>query len=351
MVPSCWTRCTRLVGCPDLCSRAWVWDQYDSTIGGQTIKRPGAADAAVVRIEGSLALALALTTDCTPRYCAADPYAWAGCRRWRRRGATSPPPARRRWPSPTTSTSATRRSRHVMGQIAGAMQRHGSAACTGAGLPRRERQRQPVQRDPRCAAILPTPAIGGLGVIAGRRAPPWASRCAPGLGAGGGRAHRRMAGAVAVSAGDRRAARKGPPPPVDLLAERRNGDFVRAQILAGRVAACHDCLGWRAAGGGGGNGAGRAAWGCTSARLPARTWPEHAFWFGEDQGALRAWRWRTRRRLMLDADDGRTSSRPAARRSADGQRGSPSPMASFVEVAALQEAHERFLPEWAAAAP
>ena len=32
----------------------------------------------------------------------------------------------------------------------------------------------------------------------------------------------------------------GPPPPVDLAAERRNGDFVRAEIGAGRVAACHD---------------------------------------------------------------------------------------------------------------
>src|SRR6201992_4238498 len=60
-----------LIACPDLCSRAWVWDKYDSTVGGQTVKRPGAADAAVVKLEG-LSRALALTTDCTPRYCAAD---------------------------------------------------------------------------------------------------------------------------------------------------------------------------------------------------------------------------------------------------------------------------------------
>jgi phosphoribosylformylglycinamidine synthase subunit PurL len=32
----------------------------------------------------------------------------------------------------------------------------------------------------------------------------------------------------------------GPPPPVDLAAERRNGDFVRAMIQGGFVAACHD---------------------------------------------------------------------------------------------------------------
>src|SRR5262249_32907136 len=64
----------KLVACPDLCSRAWVWDQYDSTVGGQTVRRPGAADAAVVKLEG-LSRALALTTDCTPRYCAAEPEA------------------------------------------------------------------------------------------------------------------------------------------------------------------------------------------------------------------------------------------------------------------------------------
>ncbi len=62
-----------LVGCPDLCSRAWVWDQYDSTVGGQTVRRPGGADAAVVRVAERRALAL--TTDCTPRYCFADPEA------------------------------------------------------------------------------------------------------------------------------------------------------------------------------------------------------------------------------------------------------------------------------------
>ena len=33
---------------------------------------------------------------------------------------------------------------------------------------------------------------------------------------------------------------EGAPPPVDLAVERRNGDFVRGQILLGRVEACHD---------------------------------------------------------------------------------------------------------------
>ncbi|HYM72402.1 MAG TPA: AIR synthase-related protein, partial [Stellaceae bacterium] len=73
----------------------------------------------------------------------------------------------------------------------------------------------------------------------------------------------------------------GAPPPVDLAAERRNGDAVRAEILAGRVSACHDvsdggllvALAEMAMAGGIG----------ASVRAPSGA-PAHAFWFGEDQG-------------------------------------------------------------------
>ncbi len=62
----------RLIGTPDLCSKRWVWEQYDHVIGGNTVQRPG-GDAAVVRVEEG-PKALALTTDVTPRYCEADPF-------------------------------------------------------------------------------------------------------------------------------------------------------------------------------------------------------------------------------------------------------------------------------------
>ena len=61
-----------LIGSPDLCSKRWVWEQYDHVILGNTVQRPG-GDAAVVRVlDGPKALAL--TTDVTPRYCEADPF-------------------------------------------------------------------------------------------------------------------------------------------------------------------------------------------------------------------------------------------------------------------------------------
>ena len=61
-----------LLESPNLCSREWVYRQYDQLVGGDTVVRPG-ADAAVVRVEGTRR-ALALTVDCNSRYCLIDPY-------------------------------------------------------------------------------------------------------------------------------------------------------------------------------------------------------------------------------------------------------------------------------------
>src|ERR671921_577884 len=55
----------KLVGSPDLCSKRWVWEQYDHLILGNTVQTPG-GDAAIVRVEDG-PKGLALTTDVTPR--------------------------------------------------------------------------------------------------------------------------------------------------------------------------------------------------------------------------------------------------------------------------------------------
>ena len=53
----------RLIGSPDLCSKRWVWEQYDHVILGNTVQRPG-GDAAVVRVhDGPKALALTVRRD------------------------------------------------------------------------------------------------------------------------------------------------------------------------------------------------------------------------------------------------------------------------------------------------
>ena len=66
---------SRLLASPNICSRQWVYSQYDHFVGGNTVVSPG-SDSAVVRVKGS-DKALALSVDCNSRYCALDPYVGA----------------------------------------------------------------------------------------------------------------------------------------------------------------------------------------------------------------------------------------------------------------------------------
>ena len=61
-----------MLGSPNVASKRWVWEQYDSIVQGGTVMPPG-ADAALIRIEGTLK-ALALSTDGKGRFGALDPY-------------------------------------------------------------------------------------------------------------------------------------------------------------------------------------------------------------------------------------------------------------------------------------
>ena len=61
-----------LLESPNLCSREWIYRQYDHFVGGGTVVRPG-GDAAVMRVEGTR-LGLAVAVDCNTRYTRLDPY-------------------------------------------------------------------------------------------------------------------------------------------------------------------------------------------------------------------------------------------------------------------------------------
>ncbi|MEA2739803.1 MAG: phosphoribosylformylglycinamidine synthase subunit PurL [Acetobacteraceae bacterium] len=263
------------VGCPDLCSRAWVWDQYDSTVGGQTVKRPGAADAAVVKLEG-LKRALALTTDCTPRYCLADPEtggAQAVAEAWRNLTAVGARPLA----ITDNMNFGNPEKPEIMGQFAAAI-RGMAAACEALAFPVVSGNVS-LYNETEGRAILPTPAIGGLGVLddvslaVGLALPPWLDIVLIGA----------TTGWLGQSIWLREITGRedGAPPPVDLVAEKANGDFVRSHILNGTIRACHDVS----------DGgilvavAEMAMASGTGARLSAhpRDIPGHAFWFGEDQ--------------------------------------------------------------------
>lgn len=64
----------KLISCPDIASKRWIWEQYDRHVMADTLAASDApSDAALVRIHGSNK-ALAITNDCTPRYVLNDPY-------------------------------------------------------------------------------------------------------------------------------------------------------------------------------------------------------------------------------------------------------------------------------------
>ena len=324
----------KLIACPDLCSRAWVWNQYDSTIGGQTVRRPGDADAAIVRIEDH-DLALAMTTDCTPRYCQADPAEGgkqAVAEAWRNLCAVGAKPLA----ITDNMNFGNPEKPEIMGQFAAAIE--GMAeACRALDFPVVSGNVS-LYNETEGTGILPTPAIGGVGVLAhaaqavGIALPAGAALVAIG----------RDGGWLGQSLWLREIAgrEEGPPPPVDLLAERLAGEFVRAQIGAGRVRACHDV-----SDGGllvavtemvlaSGNGA-------TLLALPEGAVP-HAHWFGEDQG----------RYVLAVADpDATLKAAKAANVPARliGHAGGPGLTLEGVEpisVGTLREAHERFFAEW-----
>jgi phosphoribosylformylglycinamidine synthase len=265
----------KLVGSLDLCSRRWIWDQYDSTVGGQTVKRPGGADAAVVKLEG-LKRALAMTTDCTPRYCQADPEtggAQAVAEAWRNLTAVGALPL-----AVTDNMNFGNPEKpEIMGQFAAAVRGMG-AACLALDFPVVSGNVS-LYNETQGRGILPTPAIGGVGVLEDA-AQAVGLALQPGLDLvliGETRGWLGQSIWLREIAGRE----EGAPPPVDLAVERRNGDFVRGHILAGEVVACHDladggllvAVAEMAMGGG---------VGATLTAPPAGIAP-HGWWFGEDQ--------------------------------------------------------------------
>ncbi len=328
----------RLIACPDLCSRAWIWDQYDARVGGLTVLRPGQADAAVVKVDGA-PIALALTTDCTPRYCAAD--AEAGGRQavaeaWRNLTAVGARPLA----ITDNMNFGNPEKPEIMGQFAAAI-RGMAAACEALNFPVVSGNVS-LYNETRGAgearAILPTPVIGGLGVLddparaMGIALRPWLDLVLVG----------ETRGWLGQSLWLREVAgrEEGAPPPVDLRAERAVGDFVRAQIAAGNVRACHDV----SDGGVLVAVAEMAMAGMTGVRLSTgpREIPGHAFWFGEDQA-----------RYVLAVGDSPALIRAAEvagvaamRIGTSGGRDLTLPDGGSISVAALRAAHERFFPAW-----
>jgi phosphoribosylformylglycinamidine synthase subunit PurL len=264
----------RLIGSPDLCSRRWVWEQYDHLILGNTVQRPG-GDAAVVRINDG-PKALAMTADVTPRYCEADPFEGgkqAVAEAWRNLNAVGAQPL-----ALTDNLNFGNPERpEIMGQFIGCVRGIGEA-CRALDFPVVSGNVS-LYNETNGRAILPTPTIGGVGVLGDFTKSMTIAFKAEGeaillIG--------ETQGWLGQSLYLRNlcAREDGAPPPVDLAVERRHGDFMRELIRDGLVTAAHDVSD-------GGLLVALAEMAIASGigavlEAPSGAAP-HAFWFGEDQ--------------------------------------------------------------------
>src|SRR5262244_3900307 len=224
----------RLIGSPDLCSRRWVWEQYDHVILGNTVQRPG-GDAAVVRINDG-PKALALTTDVTPRYCEADPFEGgkqAVAEAWRNLTAVGARPL-----AVTDNLNFGNPERpEIMGQLVGCIRGIGEA-CEALAFPVVSGNVS-LYNETNGRAILPTPSIGGVGVLDDFKTSTTIAFKGKGDAI-------MVIGETTGWLGQSIYLRElcgmesGAPPPVNLAIERRNGDFVRVLIAEGFVSAVHD---------------------------------------------------------------------------------------------------------------
>jgi len=225
-----------LVSSPNGCSKRWVWEQYDHMVMCDTtgLGRPG-GDAAMVRIHGSQK-ALAMTSDVTPRYVLADPVEGgkqAVAEPYRNITATGATPM-----AITDNMNFGNPERpEIMGQFVGACEGI-AAACLALDYPVISGNVS-LYNETNGQGILPTPTIGGVGLIQD------VSR-AVGMGFVAEGETIVLIGETQGHLGcsqylfDVLGREDGPAPTVDLALERKHGDFVRGQILAGGVTACHD---------------------------------------------------------------------------------------------------------------
>jgi phosphoribosylformylglycinamidine synthase II len=230
----------KIIGSPDMASRRWIWEQYDHLVRGDTAQIPG-GDAAVVRVEGHPKKALAMTVDCTPRYCFADPVEGgkqAVAETWRNITAVGARPL-----AITDNMNFGNPERpDIMGQFVGAVEGI-REACIALDYPVVSGNVS-LYNETNGKGILPTPAIGGVGVLDDVATMATLAFKLPGeaIILLGDVADKKQGGHLGQSIYLREIIGKedGPPPAVDLKAERRNGDFVRGLIGAGEVSAVHD---------------------------------------------------------------------------------------------------------------
>ena len=210
-----------LIGSPNYAQKAWVYEQYDSMVGADTVIAPGMG-AGVVRVHGT-GKALAFTSDVTPRYVKANPFEGgkqAVAEAYRNLMAVGAKPLA----TTDNMNFGNPEKPEIMGQFVGAIKGI-SAAVSALDMPIVSGNVS-LYNETDGTGILPTPTIGAVGILASLdqliSGHPQAGDIALVIGESFGHLGQSaiLAEAFGIEAGDA--------PAVDLAAEKRNGEFMQA---------------------------------------------------------------------------------------------------------------------------
>lgn len=224
----------KLIASPNLCSKRWIYEQYDSQVMNDTITA-SQGDASVVRVHGTKK-SLAISTDCTPRYCLSNPFEGgkqAVAETYRNISASGAMPLA----ITNCLNFGNPEKPQIMGQLVGCIE--GIAeACKKLNYPVISGNVS-LYNETKGEGIMPTPAIGGVGLIDD---------------------YQKLVGASFVNEGEDiiligetkghlgqsiymqeiENEKQGSSPAVDLELELKNAKFVRDNILDKNISSCHD---------------------------------------------------------------------------------------------------------------
>ena len=327
-----------LIAHPNMASKRWIWEQYDHMVMGDTVGRPG-GDSAIVRVHETNK-GIAVTSDCTPRYCYLDPHEGGKqivAETYRNITAVGAKPM-----AVTDNLNFGNPERpEIMGQIVGCIEGIGEA-CRALDYPIVSGNVS-LYNETNGTGILPTPTLGAVGLIADVDKAASVAFKAEGQAIvvlGETKGWLGASRYLEVLCGRE----EGAPPPVDLAQELATGNFVRAEILSG-IDTCHDisdgglavALAEMAMAG---------SMGCTI-DIPANVEAAYAWLFGEDQG---------RYIVTVDADKADAFVMKAGEAGVTaniiGKTGGSDVVlgGEAVSVAELKDLHEGWMPNYMAAA-
>ena len=220
-----------LLGSVNYASKQWVYQQYDSQVMADTVRRPGLG-AGIIRVHDTDKM-LAFTSDVTPRYVKANPFEGgkqAVAEAYRNLTAVGA------LPLATTDNMnfGNPEKPEIMGQFVGAIKGIG-AAVSALDMPIVSGNVS-LYNETDGKAILPTPTIGAVGLIAAGESPIIGAARDGDVLVLIGETHGHLGQSALLAEVFHR--EDGDAPVVDLDAEKRNGTFIRAN--RDLIQACSD---------------------------------------------------------------------------------------------------------------